>query len=357
MVPFATACPSLLYFMQITVAQLSELLQGSFTGEGSFELQGFAHAENAEPGDLTFADTEAFFLSAEASRASAILVDKPFVSETKTVIQVANTRTAVTRLLPLFFPPEAYAPGIHPSAVVAASAVIDPSAHLGPNVVIGEKVRIGARTALLGGNQVGAGSAIGEDCVLHPSVILYPHSKLGNRVHLHAGTVIGADGFGYSFSQGRHQKVLQVGNVVIGNDVEIGANAAIDRGALGSTVVGDGTKVDNFVHLAHNVKIGKHCLLLGQVGVAGSTEVGDYTVIASQTGIAGHLKIGSQVTIGAKSGIMRDVPDQSKILGVPAVPDKQAKRQWLGIQKLPEILSRLREVEKRLGEEPALPMD
>jgi len=339
--------------MTITVSELAKLLQGEVIGNGAIEIRGLTHADLATEGDLTFADAEVYFLSAEKSAASAILVDQPFASATKTVIRVANARAAVTRLLPLFFPPETYPPGIHASAVVAASASIDPSAHLGPNTVIGENVRVGARTALLGGNQIGAGSEIGEDSVLHPGVILYSRSKLGDRVHLHAGTIIGADGFGYSFSQGRHHKVLQVGNVVIGNDVEIGANTAIDRGALGSTTIGDGTKIDNFVHLAHNVKIGKHCLLMGQVGVAGSTEVGDYTVIASQTGIAGHLKIGSQVTIGAKSGIMRDVPDKLKILGVPAVPDKQAKRQWLGIQKLPEMLGRLRAVEKRLDIRPA----
>jgi UDP-3-O-[3-hydroxymyristoyl] glucosamine N-acyltransferase len=144
--------------------------------------------------------------------------------------------------------------------------------------------------------------------VLHPNVVLYARTVLGNRITIHAGTVIGSDGYGYVFDEGRHCKVLQVGNVIIHDDVEIGANSAIDRGALGSTVIGTGTKIDNLVHVAHNVVIGSHCLVMGQVGFAGSTHLGDYSVIASQSGIAGHLKLGKQSTVGAKSGVMRDIP-------------------------------------------------
>src|SRR5205814_8913987 len=152
-----------------------------------------------------------------------------------------------------------------------------------------------------------------------------------HRVAIHASTVIGSDGYGYVFDEGRHRKMLQVGNVVIHDDVEIGANAAIDRGALGSTVIGQGTKNDNLVHIAHNVGIGRHCLVVGQVGFAGSTCLGDYVVVASQSGIAGHLKLGNQATVGAKSGVMRDVPDKGVVLGIPAMPDRQMKRAWIGL--------------------------
>ncbi|HTV75964.1 MAG TPA: UDP-3-O-(3-hydroxymyristoyl)glucosamine N-acyltransferase, partial [Candidatus Baltobacteraceae bacterium] len=158
----------------------------------------------------------------------------------------------------------------------------------------------------------------------------------------------GSDGYGYVFDQGHHRKMLQVGHVVIGDDVEIGANTAIDRGALGPTVIGAGTKIDNLVHVAHNVVMGRHCLVMGQSGFAGSTHLGDYVVIASQSGIAGHLKIGNQSIVGAKSGVMRDVPDGAMVLGYPAAPDKQAKRQWVAMAQLPDLIRQLRELEKHV---------
>ena len=211
--------------------------------------------------------------------------------------------------------------------------------------MIGEGVQIGPRSVLMGGNHVRKDSRIGEDTRLYPNVVIYERTVIADRVTIHAGTVIGSDGYGYVFDAGVHRKVLQIGNVVIHSDVEIGANSAIDRGALGSTVIGAGTKIDNLVHIAHNVVIGRHCLIMGQVGFAGSTHLGDYVVIASQSGIAGHLKLGSQSTVGAKSGVMRDIPAGGTVLGIPAMPDKQAKRQWVGVQQLPEMVRRLRALE------------
>jgi UDP-3-O-[3-hydroxymyristoyl] glucosamine N-acyltransferase len=162
--------------------------------------------------------------------------------------------------------------------------------------------------------------------------------------------VIGSDGFGYVLDEGRHRKVLQLGNVIIHDDVEIGANTAIDRGTLGPTVIGEGTKIDNLVHIAHNVVIGRHCLVMGQAGFAGSTSLGDYVVVASQSGIADHLKLGNQVVVGAKSGVMRDVADGGRVLGIPATPDRQAKRQMIAMQQLPELLRRVRELERQVEE-------
>ena len=336
--------------MPITASQIAEQLQGEVIGDGAVELLGFAAADKAREGDLTFAEKEIYFANAERSQASAILVSGPFTSPSKVLIRVPNTRVAMARLLPIFFPQDEYAPGIHPSAVIADTAQIDSTAHIGPNVIIGDNVRIGARTALLGGNHIGHDSQIGDDACFHPNAVVYPRSKIGHRVSIHAGTVIGSDGYGYTFDGGHHRKVLQVGDVLIGDDVEIGANAAVDRGALGSTTIGDGTKIDNFVHLAHNVKVGRHCIIMGQVGIAGSTCVGDYCVVASQTGIAGHLRIGHQVTIGAKSGVMRDIPSKATFLGVPARPDRKTKRQWIGTEQLPEMIKRLRKMEKQLEE-------
>ena len=202
----------------------------------------------------------------------------------------------------------------------------------------------------MGGNHVGQDSRLGEDVCLSPNVVIYAKIMIGNRVTIHSGTVIGSDGYGYVFDEGSHRKVLQVGNVVIHDDVEIGANSAIDRAALGSTVIGAGTKIDNLVHIAHNVVMGRHCLIMGQSGFAGSTHLGDYAVIASQSGIAGHLKIGRQSTVGAKSGVMRDIPDGGTVLGYPAAPAREARRQWAATQQLPTMAGRLRKLEKAITE-------
>ena len=211
---------------------------------------------------------------------------------------------------------------------------------------------IGAGSVLMGGNHIGQSCRIGKDARLHPNVVIYSRTVLGDRVTIHSGTTIGADGFGYVFDQGHHRKMPQVGNVVIHDDVEIGSNASIDRGALGPTVIGQGTKIDNLVHVAHNVVMGRHCLIMGQVGFAGSTHLSDYVVIASQSGIAGHLKLGTQATIGAKSGVMRDIPDGEKVLGYPAAPHQQAKRQWIAMAQLPDALRRLKQLEKQLALQP-----
>lgn len=334
--------------MPVTAAQIAEQLKGEVIGDGSTQLTGVAPADCARAGDLTFAEKEVHFAAAEQSQAAAILVSQAFAPSTKVLIRVKDARVAMARVLPLFFPPDQSQPGVHPSANIDPSAQIDPTAHIGPNCVIGPRVRLGARSVLMGGNYIARDCQIGDDACLFPNVVIYPRTQIGHRVSIHAGTVIGSDGYGYVFDEGRHRKVLQVGNVVLGDDVEIGANAAIDRGALGSTIIGQGTKIDNLVHIAHNVVMGKHCLIMGQAGFAGSTHLGDYCVIASQAGIAGHLKLGTQAMVGAKSGVMRDVPDGGRVLGLPAGPDKQAKRQMIAVQQLPDMIHRLRELEQQV---------
>ncbi|MHB1311191.1 MAG: UDP-3-O-(3-hydroxymyristoyl)glucosamine N-acyltransferase [Gemmatimonadaceae bacterium] len=335
--------------MTYTAAELAERLEGEIVGDGTVALTGFSCADLAVPGDLTFAEKDAHFAAAESSAASAILVSGPFSSASKVIIRVKNARIAAARALPLFFPPEEHAPGIHPNADVDPTAQVDTSAHIGPGCVVGPGVTIGARCVLLGGNHIGRDCRIGDDVRLYPNVVIYARTQIGHRVAIHAGTVIGSDGYGYVFDQGRHRKVLQVGNVIIHDDVEIGANSAVDRAALGSTVIGAGTKIDNLVHVAHNVVFGEHCLIMGQCGFAGSTQFGNYCVIASQSGVAGHLTIGNQVTVGGKSGVTRDQTDGQTVLGFPAVPEKQAKRQWIGVQQLPELIVRMRELERQMA--------
>ena len=335
--------------MPYTALQIAELIGGVVIGDSNVALSGFAPAGTAKKGDLTFAENDIYFERAEQSAASAILVDGDFRSATKALIQVPNARIGFAKAMALFFPEQKYAPGIHPSAVVESSAQVDASAFVGPLCYVGKNVRLSAGVVLQGNNYVGDDSQLGEECFLFPNVTLYQRSQLGRRVRIHSGTVVGSDGFGYVFDSGIHRKVPQAGNVVLHDDVEIGANVTIDRGALGPTVIGKGSKVDNLVQIAHNVSIGEHTLVVAQAGIAGSTRLGNYVTIAGQAGIAGHLKIGSRVTVTAQSGVMHDIPDGQKWFGSPAMPDRKMKRQVLAMQQLPELLRRVAELEKRLG--------
>jgi UDP-3-O-[3-hydroxymyristoyl] glucosamine N-acyltransferase len=321
-------------------------------GDAAATLKGFAPAASAKPGDLTFAENEDYFARAEQSAATAIIADGRFKSDRKILIRVPNARIAFAKAMKLFFPEKKVAAGIHPTAVIAASAKVDDSAHIGPHCVVGERVRIGARAVLQAGNSVGDDSKLGDDVNLFPNVTVYPETEIGQRVRIHAGTVVGSDGFGYVQDGGVHRKVPQIGNVIIGDDVEIGANVTIDRGALGPTVIGKGTKIDNLVQIAHNVEIGEGSLIIAQVGISGSCKFGKYVILAGQAGFAGHLRIGDRVTVGAQSGVMTDIPDGEKWLGSPAQPDKPAKRQMIAIQRLPELLKRVAELEKQSGAKP-----
>src|SRR5260221_12997074 len=244
--------------MPFTAAFIAEKLQGELVGDGAVQFTGLAPAEHARPGELTFAENSGYFAAAEQSQAAGILVSGPFSSASKGLIRVPNARVALARVLPIFFPPEAYPSAIHPSAVISSSAQVDATAHIGPNCVIGPRVRLGARSVLMGGNDVRQDCKLGDDVCLFPNVVLYRQTQIGHRVTIHAGSVIGSDGFGYVLDEGRHRKVLQLGNVVVHNDVEIGANVAIDRGTLGSTVIGEGTTIDNLVHVADNVVMRRH---------------------------------------------------------------------------------------------------
>jgi UDP-3-O-[3-hydroxymyristoyl] glucosamine N-acyltransferase len=335
--------------MSFSAAEIAKLLDAQVVGDPATVLKGFAPADRAQPGDLTFAENETYFARADQSAASAIILDGPFSSTTgKVLIKVANARVAFARALPMFFPEPEPPAGIHPTAIVSSSARIDPTAHIGPYCVIGDNVKISARCLLHGANHVAAGCRLGEQVVLFPNAVIYHGCELGNRVRIHSGTVVGSDGFGYVLDAGIHRKVPQIGSVIIRDDVEIGANVTIDRGALGPTIIGKGTKIDNLVQIAHNVAIGENCLLVAQAGIAGSTKLGNYVILGGQVGLAGHLKIGNKVSVAAQSGVMHDIPDGETWLWTPAQPNRQAKRQMIALQQLPELLRRVAELEKKL---------
>ena len=332
--------------MTYTATQIAEFIGGQVIGDGSTLLHRFAPVNSAEPGDLTFAENEAFFEKAIQSAASAILIDSDISTCSKTCIRVPQARVGFAKALALFFPEPAFSPGIHPSAVVAPSSKIDSTAHVGPHCIVGERVEIGPRAGLQGVNVIGEDSAIGEDTRLFPNTTLYAGTRIGKRVRIHSGAVLGSDGFGYVFDAGAHLKIPQVGTVIIHDDVEIGANTTIDRGAIEPTVIGRGTKIDNLVQIAHNVVVGEHSIIVAQAGVAGSTKLGRYVILAGQVGVAGHLEIGDRVTVAAQSGVMHNIPDGQKWLGSPAQPDRTAKRVILASLKLPEILQRIAKLER-----------
>ena len=337
--------------MTLTTAEIAKLLAGEVLGDANATLTGFATADAAKPGDLTFAETDEFFTAAENSAATAIIAGKNSVFAKKIIIRVEHPRMAFAKALAVFFPEPKFTTGIHPPGVVAAprrSTRPRTSARIAYWRTRADRRERGFARRQFHRRRFRAR----RRRQFFPNVTIYPRTQIGRRVRIHAGTVIGSDGFGYVFDAGFHRKVPQIGNVIIGDDVEIGANVTVDRGALGSTVIGKGTKIDNLVQVAHNVQIGEHCILCAQVGIAGSAKLGNYCVLAGQVGIAGHLKIGNQVTIGSKAGVMHNIPDGEQWLGIPAQPDKQAKRIMIAMQRLPDLFKKIAEWEKKLGVKP-----
>ena len=333
--------------MPFTVAEIARQMQGEVLGDGSIVLNSFAPASHARTGDLTFAENADYLALAEKSAASAVIVDNTVAASTKVLIRVKNPRVAFAKTMALFFPEPVFKAAIHPTAVIDPSAQVDATAHVGPHCVVGERVHIGARAVLLGGDHIGADSKIGADTKIFPNVTIYPGTEIGCRVRIHSGTVIGADGFGYVPDEGVHLKVPQIGHVIIGDDVELGANVTVDRGALGPTIIGKGSKVDNLVQIGHNVVLGEHCIIVSQVGIAGSTKLGDGVTLGGQVGVGGHLKIGNHVSVVAQSGVMHNIPDGERWMGAPAQPDRRTKRQMLALQQLPELIRRVNKLEKK----------
>ncbi len=334
--------------MSFTATEIAEKVEGEVVGDKTTTISGFAKADLAKPGDLTFAENEAFFTLADKSQASAILAPAGFNSNSKTVIQVKDARIAFARILPLFFNEKSFTPGIHPTAIVADSAIISKTAYIGANCIIDEKSTIGNKSVIQSNCTIGENSNIGENVQLFPNVNIYPGCNLGNNIRVHSGSTIGSDGFGYVFDTDHHRKVLQIGGVVIEDDVEIGANCTIDRGALGDTIIGHGTKIDNLVQIGHNVIIGEHCIIVAQNAIGGSSEIGAFSVLAGQVGVAGHLKIGPKSIVAAKSGVINDLDGNNQYMGFPAIPAQDAKRQIVSTKNLPKLSKRVTKIENAI---------
>jgi UDP-3-O-[3-hydroxymyristoyl] glucosamine N-acyltransferase len=325
------------------------MIGAEIAGDESIELKALAGIEEAVPGDLAFIANKKYLRFLETTRASAVIAASGTTSDRVTLLLHPDPYFAFMKAVALFHPQKTYAPFVHPSAVIAASATIHETAHIGPNVVIDDGVTVGKRSAVLANTFLGEGTAVGDDCLIYPNVTLRERSSVGDRVIIHSGTVIGSDGFGYATSEGKHYKIFQVGHVVIEDDVEIGANVAIDRATLGETRIGRGTKIDNLVQVAHNVRIGEGCILVSQVGVSGSTKLGKYVVLGGQVGLVGHIELGDGVQVGAQSGVARSVEAGKTVFGSPARDISQTMKIEACLRKLPEHIKLLRELDKKVS--------
>jgi UDP-3-O-[3-hydroxymyristoyl] glucosamine N-acyltransferase len=341
--------------MEATVGALAERLNGRVIGDGELKVTGLAALGSADAGDLTFLAENTKVRELSETSAAALLVSEDRVDDVAdcnslTLLVVDDAQDAFLQLLADQRPCRPRAEiGVSPAAIVADSASIGSGTNVYPTTVIGEDVVIGENCNIHPGVVIGAGCRIADGVTIFPRAVLYDDVEIGNRVIIHAGAVIGADGFGYRFREGRFDKVPQLGTVRIEDDVEIGANATVDRAAIDETVVGQGTKIDNLVMVAHNCRIGKHNAFASQVGIAGSCSTGDYVRAGGQVGVGDHINIGTGASLAAGSGFHKDVPDGETWAGYPARPMDESARILMAQVKLPEMRTTVRKLEKQVA--------
>jgi len=331
-----------------TLEEIAARLGGRVAGDGGVRVARISTVDEATNDALTFATSHAYFAAALQSAAAAVLVEDALATGTpeKPLLVVQNVRQALAQLLTALEPPRPRGPFRHPSAIVEADARLEDDAYVGAHAYIGRDVAIGREAIIGSGCYVGDGVRIGDSVWIHPHVSIMAGTRVGNRVVLHAGCVIGSAGFGWAFVHDRSQRIPQIGNVVLEDEVEIGANSCVDRAQTGSTRIGAGTKIDNLVQIGHNCRIGKHCVIAALTGLAGSTIVGDYVKVAGQVGFRGHITVGSHVTIAGQSGVWNDVSDGATVSGNPAHDHRDELRQKVILRKLPKLFDRVEALER-----------
>jgi UDP-3-O-[3-hydroxymyristoyl] glucosamine N-acyltransferase len=335
------------------VRELAEWLGATFEGDGEKELTGVAPLETAGAAEVAFVGNRKAAQQAEASAAGCLIVPAEWPSPSyRTVIRAAEPRTAFARAMNRFYPTAELKPGVHPTAVIGSGVELGTLVYVGPNAVIGDQSRIGLATTIGAGCVIGKRVSLGEGCVLQPNVTIYDNVDIGRGVILHSGAVIGADGFGFVMENGRWHKFPQVGRVEIGDFVEIGANSCVDRAALGVTSIGEGTKLDNMVHVAHNCRIGRHVVVAAQTGFSGGVVVEDYAVIGGQVGIGDKARIESRAVLGSGCGVLTSkiVRSGETVWGTPARPLKTHLEQLANLARLPEMRRDLTDIKRRLAE-------
>ena len=334
-----------------TLEKLASLVNGRVVGNAGLYIEGVATLAHAQPNELGLLSDRKYLKEVSNSNAGALLISKdldPEATEHPNRLIVDNPHNALAILIVYFHPEPTRIPGVHPTAVIGKRVQLGVNISVGPYVVVGNDVVIGDRVTLHAHVVVQRGARIGNDVTLHPHVVLYPEVQLGNRVILHAGVRVGVDGFGYTPSDGEMKKIPHVGLCLIGDDVEIGANSCVDRGTIGNTEIGNQTKLDNLVHIAHNVTIGSQNLMAAMVGIAGSTIIGDDTMWGGQSGAMGHLEIGDDIKVAAQAGLTNDVPSGSEMAGFPARPIKDFLKANAALYRIADLRRRVLKIEKSL---------
>jgi UDP-3-O-[3-hydroxymyristoyl] glucosamine N-acyltransferase len=337
--------------MKMKLKEIAALIEGELKGDGDIVITGASGIKEAGEGDLTFLANPKYGSLVESTNASAVIVGKGWsLSAEKPLILVDNASLAFNKLIELFGPKKLKFPqGVHKMAVVSGKAKLGKNVSVGPFAVIEDEAVIGDGTVIRSGVYVGHGTRVGADCHFYPNVTIRERCEIGDRVSIHGGSVIGSDGFGYVAVKGVHQKIPQIGKVVIEDDVEIGSNVTIDRARFNKTIVRKGTKIDNLVQIAHNCDIGENTIIVAQVGISGSTSVGKNVILAGQVGVVGHVTIGDNTIIGAKGGVSKSVPPNAYYIGIPAIDGKHFKKVHASYMRLPSLMSKVRKLEQKLA--------
>ena len=330
------------------IKKLAEAIGCKIYGNENLEIKGIAEIQVAEEGYLTFLTNPKYKKYLKTTKASAVILEKPIKELKLTQMVCDEPYVAFAKALSVLYPEKLPSPYISKSAFIDESAEIGENCYIGEGVVIGKNVKIGKNVCLFPNVYVGDNSLIGDNTVIFPNVTIYHNVKIGKWVRIHSGSVVGSDGFGYAFSKKERKiyKVPQIGGVVIEDYVEIGANTTIDRGTLGDTVIGEGTRIDNLVQIGHNVKVGKYSFLVSQVGISGSTKIGNYVTLAGKVGVAGHIEITDSVTVGAKSGITKSITKPGVYAGFPVKPYKEWRKIQALVDRLPEIYEKIKKLLK-----------
>lgn len=341
--------------MSHTVGSLASLVQGEVRGNSDHPICNAAAIESAGPDAVTFVLDESHVSRLQACRAGAVILNAKIAagltaSDQTSLIIVSDPHAAFQQILPQFRKIRGRPTrGISPQAHISPTATIAENCYVGPGACIGDEVEIGPGCDIYPGAVIGAGCRLGQDVIVHPNAVLYQDVSLGDRVIIHSGAVIGADGFGYRFTEGRFLKIPQLGTVEIHEDAEIGACTTIDRGAIGPTIVGAGTKLDNLIMIAHNCELGRHNVFASQVGLAGSCTTGDYVRLGGQVGIRDHIRLNSGCMVGAKGGVHKDIPEGEIWIGYPATPEAEQKRLVFSLKRVPEMRDKVRTLENQVA--------
>lgn len=337
--------------MHKTLKEIADFIGGEIIGDSQVTITGVSGIEEARLGDITFLANPKYISFLEKTNASAIITSKDIKSASKPIIRTDNPSLAFAKVVSLAKPSEIILPkGIHTTAVLGKNVKLGKDVAIGPYVVVEDDVSIQDNTVIYGGCYIGHNSAIGANTIIYPNVSIRERVLIGNKVRIQSGTVIGSDGFGFVTVEGVHHRIPQIGTVVIEDDVEIGSNVSIDRARFDKTVIGQGTKIDNLVHIAHNVTIGKNCFIVAQVGISGSTSLGNNVILAGQVGLVGHIKVGDNAVVMAQSGVNKSIPENTMMWGYPAKPVEVSRRVNASVQNLPKLYETVKILKKKIEE-------